>query len=303
MKNIFLLLLLTFVTHSFAQTTTDTIQSIAEAEMKSASQTINFSANPNTQNYDVTYHKLEFTVNPAFYFINGKVTTTFKALAPMSSVIFDLTNNLTVSSVMQNNTALVFLQTSEELQIMLPNALTTGTTATVEITYSGAPSTGEAAFTTSTHSGTPVLWTLSEPYGARDWWPCKQDLNDKIESIDVYITAPSQYVSVSNGVEISQTINANTTKTTHFSHGFPIPAYLIAIAVTNYQIFTQNAGTAPNAFPIVNYLYPENFTSAQTSLAVTLPIMNLFETLFDAMPLDDAVCHVFPLPVLGAQLL
>jgi aminopeptidase N len=284
MKNIFILLLLTFVSHSFAQTTTDTIQSIAEAEMKSASQTINFSTNPNTQNYDVTYQKLELTVNPAVYFISGKVTTTFKALAPMSSVIFDLTNNLTVSSVKQNNAALVFLQTAEELEIMLPNALANGTTATVEITYSGAPSTGEDAFTTSTHAGTPILWTLSEPYGARDWWPCKQDLNDKIESIDVYITAPSQYVSVSNGVEIAQTTNLNGTKTTHFSHNYPIPAYLIAIAVTNYQIFTQNAGTAPNAFPIVNYLYPESFSAAQTNLAVTLPIMNLFENLFETYP-------------------
>jgi aminopeptidase N len=85
-------------------------------------------------------------------------------------------------------------------------------------------------------------------------------------------------------LKISQTTNPNGTKTTRFSHGFPIPAYLIAIAVTNYQIFTQTAGTAPNTFPIVNYLYPENFTSASSNLAVTLPIMNLFETLFETYP-------------------
>ena len=33
------------------------------------------------------------------------------------------------------------------------------------------------------------MWTLSEPFGAMEWWPCKQDLNDKIASIDVFITA------------------------------------------------------------------------------------------------------------------
>ena len=49
----------------------------------------------------------------------------------------------------------------------------------------------EGAFTRGTHSGTPVIYTLSEPFGARDWWPCKQDLNDKINSFDIYITAPS----------------------------------------------------------------------------------------------------------------
>ncbi len=284
MKKIVTFLLLAFSSPFFGQTTVDTIYSIAEAEMKSASATMNFAANPNTLNYDVTYHKLEFTVNPAVYFISGKVTTTFEALSTMSSVIFDLTNDLTVSAVKQNNVPVAFSQTATELFITLQNTLTPGTSATVEITYSGAPSSDEQAFTISSHSGTPVLWTLSEPYGARDWWPCKQDLNDKIESIDVYITAPSQYVSVANGVEVSQTTNANGTTTTHFSHDYPIPAYLVAIAVTNYQIFNQTAGTAPNTFPIVNYLYPENYTSASNSLAVTLPIMNLFETLFETYP-------------------
>jgi aminopeptidase N len=284
MKKIFTLISLAFISHSFAQNATDTIHSIAEAEMKSASATMNFSANPNTLNYDVTYQKLEFTVNPAVYFISGKVTTTFKALAPMTTIVFDLTNNLIVSAVKQNNLPITFSQSAEELTIMLQSTVAIGTSATVEVTYSGAPSTSEQSFTTSTHAGTPVLYTLSQPYGARDWWPCKQDLNDKVDSVDVYITAPSQYVSVSNGLQISQTTNANGTKTTRFSHGFPIPAYLIAIAVTNYQIFTQTAGTAPNTFPIVNYLYPENFTSASNSLAVTLPIMNLFETLFETYP-------------------
>ncbi|PKP18442.1 MAG: peptidase M1, partial [Bacteroidetes bacterium HGW-Bacteroidetes-23] len=46
----------------------------------------------------------------------------------------------------------------------------------------------------------------------------------------------------------------------------------------------QQAGTAPNEFPIVNYIYPENLNSAQNSLAVTLPIMDLFEELFETYP-------------------
>lgn len=287
MKKIFALALMAFFTTTFAQTNPDLLHKIAEAEMKSASATMNLAVNPNTLNYDITYQKLEFTVNPAVYFINGKVSTTFKALSPMSTVIFDLTNNLTVSSVKQNNVSVGFSQTSKELQITLQNTLTVGNSTTVVITYSGAPSTVEQAFTTSTHAGTPVLYTLSEPYGARDWWPCKQDMNDKTDSIDIYITAPSQYVSVANGLEMSKMTNLNGTKTTHFSHNYPIPAYLVAIAVTNYQIFTQTAGTAPNTFPIVNYLYPENFASASNSVAVTLPIMNLFESLFETYPFSN----------------
>ena len=285
MKNTYLFVFLFSTVILFAQGNTS---SIAEAEMKSASQMMAFASNPNTANYDVTYHKLEFTVNPSVFFITGKVTTTFTALSNMSTVTFDLTNELTVSSVTKNGTPLTFVQNSNnELVITLPTVQTAGTSATVVINYSGAPSQGEDAFTIDTHNGTPILFTLSEPYGARDWWPCKQDLNDKINSIDIYITAPSAYVSVANGKQMGLVTNLNTTKTTHFKHNHPIPAYLVAIAVTNYQVFTQTAGTAPNTFPIVNYIYPENFTSAQASLAVTLPIMDLFEDLFETYPYAD----------------
>jgi aminopeptidase N len=285
MKKYYVLLFYFTISLVYAQEGVLETNRIAEAEMKSASQLMSIQVNPNTLNYDVTYSKLEFTVNPAVYFITGKVTTTFKALNNMTTVTFDLTDQLTVSTVKQGTTNLSFVQnTSDELVITLPSTLTTGNFATVEINYSGAPASGEQAFTRSTHSGTPIIWTLSEPFGARDWWPCKQDLNDKIDSIDVYITAPSQYVSVANGVEPEAPVVTGSNKTTHFQHNYPIPAYLVAIAVTNYQVYNQTAGIEPNTFPIVNYIYPESYSAAVVSLAQTPVIMDLFENLFEPYP-------------------
>lgn len=263
------------------------LQEISESELKSASQTIAFSANPNTQNYNMIYQRLELTVDPAVYFVSGNVTAHYKALQSMSSITFDLAHQLTVGSVMKGTTSLTFTQANNELVIALPQTLAAGTLDSLQISYAGMPPTTEDAFTTGTHGGTPILWTLSEPYGAKDWWPCKQDLTDKIDSLDVYLTIPQIYTAVSNGLEKSQLINANNTKTTHFEHNYPIPAYLVAIAVTNYQIFTQTAGTVPNDFPIVNYIYPENYASVVNSLAQTLPIMNLFETLFETYPFSE----------------
>lgn len=273
------------------------INEIAESELKSSSSLFDIQVNENTLNYDVVYHRLEFDVDPAVYFISGNVTTEFIALENMGSITFDLgritnTNNpyfssrITVGSVMMNGQSLPFVHNAgaKELVITFPAVIASGTTNRVSVSYAGAPDTGEQGFAVDDHNGVPVLWTLSEPFGARDWWPCKQDLNDKIDHIDVYITAPAQYVSVANGVQQSVVDNGNGTKTTHFQHNYPIPAYLIAIAVTNYSVFTQQAGTAPNEFPIVNYIYPENLASAQNSLAVTLPIMDLFEALFETYP-------------------
>ena len=92
-KNYFLLFSFS-ICSVFAQNNSNKTNSIAEAEMKSASRLMNLQVNANTQNYDVTYHKLEFTINPAVYAISGKVTTTFKALSNMATVTFDFNNNM-----------------------------------------------------------------------------------------------------------------------------------------------------------------------------------------------------------------
>ncbi len=269
----------------------DNLSKIVTAEMRSASNLMAVVANPNTQNYDITYHKLEFIVDPAVYLITGKITTTYTALANMNSIYFDLANELTVSSVKKNGVNLTYTRNgANELIINLPVTQTTGTAATLEITYSGAPpSNGFNAFTTEVRgNGSNTLFTLSEPFGARDWWPCKQDLNDKINSIDVYITAPSQYIAVSNGVEPEAPIINGATKTTHFHHGYAIPAYLICMAVTDYTVYNQTAGIGTNQYPIINYIYPESYNTAlQTQLEQTPLLLNLFSNLFELYPFHN----------------
>ncbi len=290
MKKTYILLLLFSISFVFAQNDNNEFEKMVNSEMKSASNLMSVQVNPNTQNYDITYHRLDFTVDPAVYFISGKVTTTYTALANMSTITFDKANELNVSSVKKNGANLVFTSNgNNELIITLPSTQTTGVSATLEITYSGMPPVnGFDAFTTQVRSnGSNTLYTLSEPFGARDWWPCKQDLNDKINSIDVYITAPSQYVSVSNGIEPEAPIISGGNKTTHFHHGYPIPAYLICLAVTDYSVYTQTAGIAPNTFPIINYIYPENLAAIQTDLGQTPLLLDLYKNLFEIYPFHN----------------
>lgn len=278
MKNWLRLALLLFSAIAFAQTTEDI------ALMESQNTTLGFTANPNTANYDLVYNRLQLDVNPAYQYINGEVTAYYKANEIMSSIVFDLASNMNVAQVLQRGNSLSFSRSGDELIIDFLTDLNPTVLDSLTIKYSGIPDDSDDAFVTHTHNGTPALFTLSEPFGAKEWWPCKHDLNDKIDSIDVFIKAPSQYVAVSNGVEQSIELDGLGNKITHFKHNYPIPAYLVAIAVTNYQLMTQTAGTAPHTFPIVNYLYPENFNSASNQLAVTLPIMNLFENKFGTYP-------------------
>ena len=288
MKRLYTSLLILTTFCSFSQSENGEFERMVEAEMKAASSMQTIQVNPNTQNYDITYHELRFTVDPAVYNIEGEVTTTFTALEDMNSVFFDLTDVLTVNSVTMGATSLTFTQyASEELEINFPSTITNGSSVTLTINYSGAPDNDEAAFTRTTHSGTPIIFTLSEPFGARDWWPCKQDLNDKIDNIDVYITCPTGYIGVSNGLLQSETTNAGMV-TRHFQHNYPIPAYLISLNVTNYVTYNIQAGLGTVQspfFPVNNYLYPEsNNSSVQSAIDQTVPIMNVFEDKFGPYP-------------------
>lgn len=262
-------------------------EQFAEAEMKSALRSTAFVANANTGNYDLGHVTLQLTVNPASTFISGTVMATFTAKEDMESIVFDLSDDMTVNSVVKDNSMLDYDQPGTgEVVITLPSLMHAGDQGIVVINYSGNPDQRNGYFTTTSHNGVPVLWTLSEPYGAMEWWPCKQDLNDKIEGLDVYITAPSQYTAVSNGMEQTQSA-AGGSKTTHFYHSYPIPAYLVAIAVTNYNVYTQTYNGTLGSFPIVNYLYPETQASYQPDLAQTLSIMQFYEDTFEQYPFHN----------------
>ena len=216
----------------------DVFKDIVESEAKSASQIIYHRANQNTGNYDIKYHRIELNIDPAQSGLSGDITTYFEAKSNTSQIVFDLASNMTVQDVIQRGNSLSFTQnTDDELIVTLPETLNQGVLDSLTVSYSGIPiSTGFESYSQTTHNGVPIVWTLSQPYGAKAWWPCKQDLNDKIDSIDVYLTTPrftphnEDYVAVSNGVEIGQEINGSD-KTSRFKHRYPIPAYLIAIAI------------------------------------------------------------------------
>ena len=286
MKKLGLLILLLSLTTIYAQTAVNELDGIVTSEKNAAASKMALVANPNTENYDIVYHRLRFRVDPAVQFITGEVTTKYMAKQDINSVTFDLSNDLVASTVKQRGKDLNFTRSgNNELIINLSATQNTNVLDSLTITYSGVPPTsGFGSFITTQHNATPVLWTLSEPFGAMEWWPCKQDLNDKVNSIDVYITAPSNYVSVSNGLEQAQIDNNDGTKTTHFHHGYPIPAYLIAIAVTNYSVYTQQAGAVPNQYPIVNYLYPESLEANLTNLDQTPLLLDFYESVFTPYP-------------------
>ncbi|MDP5078409.1 MAG: T9SS type A sorting domain-containing protein [Nonlabens sp.] len=236
-------------------------------------------------NYDMKYARLELNVDPSVASISGTVTSHFTAVTDLNQIIMDLASNINVSAVTQRGFPLSYTHNaSDELVISFPTTQLAGVLDSISVSYSGNPiASGFGSFAQTTHAGAPIIWTLSEPYGAKAWWPCKQDLNDKIDRVEVAITSPAGNTAISNGLLLSETTVAQG-KRFFWRHDYPIPAYLVAIAVTNYAKYTDVVGAGATALNIDNYVYPENLASAQAQTAVTVPIMQFFENTFGAYP-------------------
>lgn len=235
---------------------------------------------------NVIYQRLNFTVDPAVNFISGSVFSSVKFLKDnISQVQFDLADAMTVDSVQYNKTKVAFQHSANKISIALTSLPGKNMIASVEVFYHGAPlQNGMGSFVASTHNTDPIIWTLSEPYGAKDWWPCKESLADKIDSIDVYITCPQQYKAASNGKLVEDKVSGQN-RTAHWSHRFPIATYLVGIAVTNYQTYSDFLNL-PNEkkIEVLNYVYPEYLTTAKSKSADVLNILSFYNTKFMTYP-------------------
>ena len=292
LKRQLILLLFAFITLSDTNAQTpDFSNHYCKSHILDAKMMLNNSnkSNANSSNYDVKYYRLNIEVDPAVLFIKGDVTMHFIASQNNAgSLEMDLLNSLTVDSVKYNNSNISFMQlTNDVLRIIFPTNLQIGILDSIQIFYQGTPTGGGfGSFISQAHNGTPAMWTLSEPYGARDWWPCKQTLTDKADSIDFIITNPVAYIAASNGLLISRdTINA-TTKS-HWKHRYPITAYLVAFAVTNYRIYSDYYIQGADSLEILNYVYPETYSQAVTQTPITADLIALFDSLFIPYPFQN----------------
>lgn len=236
-------------------------------------------------NFDVKYYRCEWEVDPAVYYISGKVTVYFVITSAGNSISFDLMSSMNVDSVKHRNVILAKTHTNNLLQVNFSTPINTGVLDSVTIFYKGPPAnTGFGSFVQTTHGVVPVIWTLSEPYGSRDWWPCKNGLDDKADSIDVLITNPAAYKAASNGLLQSETLIAGGKKLTYWKHRYPIATYLVCLAVTNYSVFNNSVQLGAVNLPMQTYCYPESLVSFQNGTQNVLDAIKYYHGIFGDYP-------------------
>ncbi len=237
---------------------------------------------------DVTYYKLDLVITTAPSYLRGTVTVNaLSEVDALTSITLDLVNTLTVDSVLAGQTAVPFVQHPTTVTITLDRSYHHGELVVLDVYYGGIPSSsgfGSFVFTT-TPQGAPWVWSLSQPYGAKDWWPCKDHPSDKADSADIWVTVSNGLKVGSNGILTAVVDKGNGTSTWKWSERYPIANYLISIAVSNYASFSNWFRYSPtDSMEILNYVLPEHLTQGEANLPRTVSMLEIFSEKYGLYP-------------------
>jgi hypothetical protein len=211
----------------------------------------------NQSSYDVRYYDLDLTFTPATSTVAGTVRMKATVTSgPLSSADLDLYANMVVDAASANGTPVAFSHIADLLTVNLDRAYANGETFDLTVAYHGTPLQGSFGFDVA--NGRQLIWSLSEPFGARSWWPCKDAPEDKADSVDVRFTVPTGLITASNGVRTQSTDNGSVA-VTRWRERYPIATYLVSIASYPYATSTQYYRYAPtDSMPIQFFNFPES---------------------------------------------
>lgn len=223
-----------------------------------------------TEKYDVHHYKLDLEMTHTSTFISGVVTLSAKTRVALDTVLLELFPGLNIQNVKRNGQTVAFTRSGSAIKI--PANFGALVNFSVSVQYSGTPPTaatnplgGSGLSNRSSPSwGNQVTWSLSQPFSAYEWWPCKQSLKDKIDSLDVHLTVPSICKAGSNGL-LKNVVDLGNGKTRYeWKHKHKISYYLVSVSVAKYveYNFWAHPENSDSIF-IQNFIYDNPATLAQ----------------------------------------
>lgn len=234
--------------------------------------------------FDALHYALNFEVVPQDGSIDGTVIVFFTVQGePLTELVLDFLDTMacgqvTMSYPLQAN--LSHVRTDDRIIVSLPSALPPGQIGMITVPFWGQPTPdGLFGFQTGvTPSGHPVVATVSEPWSARSWWPCKDDPADKA-TFTANIRVPDGMTAVSNG-----TLSEYYDRTFHWVEPNPISTYLFSLCVSDYvQIEDTYEGSA-GVIPLRHYVFPEESAQAEIDFAVLPDMLDFCGDIFGPYP-------------------
>lgn len=247
----------------------------------------------NQLQYDVLHYVMDIAFNPTTTKVSGSVTVTLESLVDgLLAVDLDADEVLTIAAV-EDGAAdpLPWTRSTDIVTVELPVGLAAGEQTTFTVSYGGFPTTAtNTGMFFRDFSGTPVIYSLSEPWGARTWWPCKDYPDDKA-TFEINLSVPDTLIAASNGTYLGYTEETQWTapyRRYHWQETSPMAPYLASIAASEYVVLEDYFVYAPaETMPITHYVFPSRAYVCAESFNITVPALEFFSSIFGLYPYVD----------------
>lgn len=210
--------------------------------------------------YDVQSYLVALTYLPTTKELSAQTSISAIVTEPgtLGRFSFDLQESMSVASVLVNGSPAGFEQRGAKLVITPDTGLASGSTVTVDVTYSGTPRKIAGGTSGLDDGGWYQLDSggaiaIGEPFSASAWFPVNETPTDKA-LFAVEALVPDGYSVISNGL--------------------PIPAAELPAAPEGYDVFGWQEDS-----PMASYLstiYIDTFQLEELTTAGGLPIYNAY---------------------------
>ncbi len=244
---------------------------------------------------DALRYALRLRWEPGKRMLHGQATIRLRAAQRATAIRLDLSHRLRVTRVHVDGRRTAFAHNANHLAVRRP--LRRGQRHSVRVQYRGTPgpvsapgSRGDAHRVGLRIMGNNQLRTMQEPFGAFTWYPVNDQPSDKA-LYDVRITAPKNWVGVSNGRLVARKTTRRAT-VTRWTHGAPMASYLTTLAVGPYRRYRD---TGPHRLP-VTYWVPRSRPRLVRSLRMVPAAVRWLERRLGRFPFDRIGVVVVPGP-------
>ena len=244
----------------------------------------------NQDKMDISYYGIELDIDFNAEMIYGSVKIEGQVgMNQPDSFEFDLLSNMIVDSVKYLGQISIFTYQDDRIKIPAPDVTNPeGYSFSVSVFYHGTPAyCGASGFKFDEHQGIDHVWTLSEAYCARSWWPCKDDPSDKADSVDIIVSVPSDpdFIVASNG-NLQSLIQVENKKKYHWKEVYPITTYLVSLAIYPYTVWYDEyvSLVSNDTMPIEHYVFPDRYEDSYANYLITKDMMTLFADKFGEYP-------------------
>lgn len=240
--------------------------------------------------YNVLFYNLDVKIFPDTRSITGANIIRFRAMEDFHIIQVDLYANMKIESIKFHNADLPYKREFNAVLIQFPDTIRKGAIEEIAFTYSGQPQV--ANFSTLTggfiwyrdKNDKPWIETVCQGAGASLWWPCKDHLSDKPDSMKISVTVPKGLSEISNGKLLAKTdLDGKLTRFDWYV-SYPITNYNVVVNIGDYVHFADQFVSDSDTLALNYYSLTYNRRKAEQLFKNTKPMLALYEERFGKYP-------------------